>query len=161
MSNAGPPEPYEIGFHTQPQWSYRTGVEQGFGNEGNPDVVTPSDWGAFWFRNIRVLECSSPGDLTCRRLADARRGQVPVPDGAPPPAPPEPCARTVAFDLPAGVRKVRATVAGKAHPAKVRRRSGAIRVTVSLPDVRGKTKVVVTAAARAKAVRRAKNVKGC
>jgi hypothetical protein len=161
MSNAGAPEPYELGFHTQPQWSYRAGVDQGFGNEGDPDVVTPSDWGAFWFRNIRILECASEEDLTCRRLADARRGQVPVPDGAPPPAPPEPCPRTVAFELPAGARKVRVTVGGRAHPAKVRRRSRGSRVVVSLPDVRGTAKVRVSARAGSRAVRRAKTVRGC
>ena len=161
MSKDGPPEPYEVGFYTQPQWSYRTGVDQGFGNEGDPDVVTPSDWGAFWFRNIRILECSSEDDLTCRRLADARRGQVPVPDGAPPPAPPEPCPRTVSFDLPRAARKVRVTVGGKAHPAKVRRGSRVTRVVVSLPDVRGTAKVRVSARAGSRAVRRTKTVNGC
>jgi hypothetical protein len=161
MSAKGPPEPYELGFHTQPQWSYRAGVDSGFGNEGDPDAVTPSDWGAFWFRNIRILECSSADDLTCRRLADARRGQVPVPDGAPAAAAPEPCPRTVAFDLPAAARKVRVTVDGKTHAAKVRRRSRATRVTVSLADVRGKARVRVSALAGSRAVRRAKTVRGC
>jgi hypothetical protein len=86
MGSGGPPEPYELAFVTQPQWSYRSGTATGFGNEGGPDTVTPSEWGAFWFRNIRLLECRSEKDPACRRLADARRGQVPVPEGAPPPA---------------------------------------------------------------------------
>jgi hypothetical protein len=84
MAKDGAPAPYRIGFHTQPQWSYRGGADTGFGNEGQPDPVTPSEWGAFWFRKIRLLECSSAQDPTCRRIADARRGQVPVPEGAPP-----------------------------------------------------------------------------
>lgn len=86
MRSAGPPEPYELALVTQPQWSYRSGSETGFGNEGGSDTVTPSEWGAFWFRNIRLLECRSEKDIACRRLADARRGQVPVPEGAPPAA---------------------------------------------------------------------------
>ena len=85
MRDGGPPEPYRIEFVTQPQWSYRSGTETGFGNEGEPDTVTPSEWGAFWFRNIQLLECKSEKDRVCRKLADARRGQVPVPDGAPAP----------------------------------------------------------------------------
>ena len=87
MREGGAPEPYDLTFVTQPQWSYRSGVDTGFGNEGEPDVVTPSEWGAFWFRNIRLLECTSEDDPACRRLADARRGQVPVPADAPPALP--------------------------------------------------------------------------
>ncbi|HYH59949.1 MAG TPA: DUF1080 domain-containing protein [Thermoleophilaceae bacterium] len=82
MRADGPPEPYELRLVTQPQWSYRTAIETGFGNEGEPNVVNPSEWGAFWFRNVRLLECGSADKPVCRRLADARRGQVPVPEGA-------------------------------------------------------------------------------
>ena len=160
MSKNGAPEPYELGFHTQPQWSYRAGVDSGFGNEGDPDVVTPSDWGAFWFRNIRVLECSSEQDLTCRRLADARRGQVPVPDGAPPAAA-QPCPRSAAFDLPAGARKISVTVDGRRHPASVRRGRRSTRVTVSLADVQGSALVRVAARSGGRAIKRTKRVRGC
>lgn len=80
-------------------------------------MVTPSEWGAFWFRNIRLLECASVDDPVCRRLADARRGQVPVPEGAPEPLAAEPptCRRTARFRLPADARRVRVRVEGKRH----------------------------------------------
>jgi hypothetical protein len=156
----GAPEPYELSFHTQPQWSYRAGADTGFGSEGDPDVVTPSDWGAFWFRNIRVLECASEQDLACRRLADAQRGQVPVPDGAPPPAPAA-CPRATAFTLPAGARKIRVTMGGRRHPAKVKRRGRALRVTVSVADVQGAATVRLTARAGRRAVTRTRTLRGC
>ena len=160
MSSGGAPEPYELSFHTQPQWSYRAGADTGFGSEGDPDVVTPSDWGAFWFRNIRVLECSSEQDLTCRRLADAQRGQVPVPDGAPP-APPQACPRSTTFSLPAGARKVRVTVDGRRHAAAVRRGRKSTRVTVSVADVVGTARVRVHARAGRRAVDRTRALRGC
>lgn len=160
VSANGPPEPYELSFHTQPQWSYRTGTDAGFGGEGDPDAVTPSDWGAFWFRNIRVMECSSEQDLTCRRLADAQRGQVPVPGGAPPPAPPA-CPRSAAFSLPAGARKIRAYVDGRRHPAKVRRGRKSTRVKVALADVQGSARVRVSARAGKRAVKQSRTVRGC
>jgi hypothetical protein len=160
VSANGPPEPYELSFHTQPQWSYRAGTDTGFGGEGDPDVVTPSDWGAFWFRNIRVLECSSDQDLTCRRLADSQRGQVPVPANAPPPAPPA-CPRSASFSLPAGARKVRVTVNGKRHPAKVKGGRKSTRVRVSVADVQGKTRVLLTARAGKRTLKRALTLRGC
>lgn len=75
----GAPEPYRLNVVAQPIWSYRVGAELTFGNEGFPDVLDPAELGAFWFDDIRLLECAGPGDPVCRALADARRGQVPPP----------------------------------------------------------------------------------
>jgi hypothetical protein len=160
ISANGPPEPYELSFHTQPQWSYRAGADTGFGSEGDPDVVTPSDWGAFWFRNIRVLECSSEQDLTCRRLADAQRGQVPVPEGAPPAAPPA-CPRSTTFTLPPGARKIRVRVGGRRHPARVRRGRRATKVRVALADVQGAVRGRRSARAGKRALPRTPTRQGC
>jgi hypothetical protein len=158
MRPEGAPEPYHLSFLTQPQWSYRSGADTGFGNEGDPDVVTPSEWGAFWFRNIRLYECASDKDPVCLRLADERRGQVPVPDGAPPEAT---CPRTVRFRLPAGARRVRATADGERRRARVRRRDGRTLVTVALADVERATRVVVTARAGGEALRRERTARPC
>jgi hypothetical protein len=83
LREGGPPEPYRLNLIAQPQWSYRAGAELGFGSEGDPGISDPSALGAFWFKNVRLLECDGRRDPRCRRLAEARRGQVPVPDGAP------------------------------------------------------------------------------
>ena len=73
----GAPATYTFALATEPEWSYRTGTENGFGHEISPDVERPSEWGDFWFRNVRVLECSGPYDAQCLALADANEGQVP------------------------------------------------------------------------------------
>jgi hypothetical protein len=73
----GAPDTYNFSLATEPEWSYRTGVANGFGHEGTPDVERPSEWGDFWFRNVRVLECAGAADPKCLALADANAGQVP------------------------------------------------------------------------------------
>ena len=159
MRADGAPEPYTLSFVTQPQWSYRTGADTGFGNEGDPDVVTPSEWGAFWFRNIRLLECASADDRACRRLADARRGQVPVPEGAPEPLPAT-CDRTARFKLPSGARRVRVRVDGKRHRRFTLRRRGArVRVVVNVRGIEGRARVRVTARAGDRRVRRSRTIR--
>ena len=84
MREGGQPEPYRLNLISQPQWSYRFGAGVAFGNEGDPGVTNPSDLGAFWFDDVRLLRCTGRRARVCRRLAEARRGQVPVPEGAPP-----------------------------------------------------------------------------
>lgn len=79
----GAPEPYRLQLVAQPQWSYRFGAGAAFGNEGDPGVTDPSELGAFWFKNVRVKRCDGEDDPVCRAAAEARRGQVPVPEGAP------------------------------------------------------------------------------
>ena len=74
---AGAPDPYTFGLLTQPQYSYRFGGSGGFGHEASPDFDTPGDWGDFWFRNVRVLECAGPADPACVARADANLGQAP------------------------------------------------------------------------------------
>ena len=125
MRADGPPEPYSLQLIAQPQWSYRAGAETTFGGEGFPDTTKPSELGAFWFKNVRVLRCAGPRDAVCRQLADARRGQVPVPDSAPP-AMPRDCRRSVTVTVPRSASRIRATVDGKR--AKTRRRGGRLRV---------------------------------
>lgn len=162
MAESGAPEPYKLAFVTQPQWSYRSGADTGFGNEGDPDVVTPSEWGAFWFRNIRLLECASEDDPACGRIADARRGQVPVPEGAPAPVPEprEHCVRKVRFRLPGKARRIRVRIDGKRHRGfAVRRRGGHTRVVVTFRHLDRKTRVRVAARVGKRVVRRARVVR--
>ena len=124
--------------------------------------MTPSEWGAFWFRDIRLLECASEDDPVCRRLADARRGQVPVPEGAPEPLPAtrERCRRTARFRLPADARRVRVRVDGERHRRfRVRRRAGRTRVVVKLRRVSGRARVRVAARVGDRRVRRARAVR--
>ena len=164
MREGGAPDPFTLQLVAQPQWSYRVGAEAGFGNEGFPDITRANELGAFWFQNVRLLRCAGADDAVCRRLADARRGQVPVPEGAPAPLPPESAARrcgarrTVRLRLPRSVRRViRVTVDGRrtsarrgARDVRVRvegRRRGryAIRITARTPS--GRTLVLRRTAA--------------
>lgn len=164
---AGPPEPYRLQVVSQPIWSYRVGAEATFGNEGAPDLVKPADWGAFWFDEVRLLRCDGPDDPVCRRLADARRGQVPVPQGAPAPLPAEEAAgcakrrRAVTVTLPRGraLTALRASVAGRR--ARVRRLT-ARRVRVTLPAaVTGRVTVRVTGRRGGRAVSVSRRVPAC
>jgi hypothetical protein len=75
--SAGAPEPYQFTLETQPQWSFRVGAAGGFGHEGSPDIEQPSEWGDFWFRDVRLLDCDGPSDPTCTALADRNLGQAP------------------------------------------------------------------------------------
>ncbi|HYF25168.1 MAG TPA: hypothetical protein VD931_05470, partial [Baekduia sp.] len=100
-----------------------------------------------------------------RRLADARRGQVPVPEGAPDPAPPEAapgprCARSVAFRLPRGASGVRVRVDGRARRAVVRRRAGRPVVLVARPAARA-ARVRITARVGPRTWRRSAVVRAC
>ena len=157
MRTGGAPEPTRLQLVSQPEWSYRAGAETSFGNEGYPDISKLGELGAFWFKNVRLLRCSGPDDPVCRRLADARRGQVPVPEGAPAPLPAEPTAtrcttrrRTVVLTLPrAGLRGVRATVGGRRAAA---RKIASRRVRVTLP-ARGGARATVRVTARTAAGR--------
>ncbi len=145
LRDGGPPEPYLLRLTTQPEFSYRLGAEAGFGNEGSPDIATPGELGAFWFKDVRVKRCAGPDDPVCRRLADARRGQVPVPAGAPPalPSVPRSCTprRSVVLTLPrGGLRGLRTTVGGRrARTTRLSTR----RVRVRLPDTRAAKVTVV------------------
>lgn len=166
LREGGAPEPYLLRLTTQPEFSYRFGAEAGFGNEGSPDVGTPGELGAFWFKDVRVRRCDGPEDPVCRRLADARRGQVPVPAGAPPALPPvaaRSCTprRSVVLTLPrGGLRRLRVTAAGRR--ARTTRLS-VRRVRVRLPGTRAAKVTVVlrgrTAAGRS--VRIQRRVVGC
>jgi hypothetical protein len=73
----GDPGPFSFALVTQPEWSFRAGGAGGFGHEGSPDVERPSEWGDFWFRNVRVLECDGADDPQCAEIADANLGQAP------------------------------------------------------------------------------------
>ena len=129
MRPNGAPEEYLLNIIAQPQWSYRFGVEGGFGSEGFPDTARPNELGAFWFREVRLIRCAGPEDPLCRALADARRGQVPVPDGAPAAIDCGP--RAVVTKLPrAGLRRLRATAGGRDLEI---RRKGARRARLVLP----------------------------
>ena len=79
VRSKGAPGPWQFGLESQPEWSFRAGASNGFGRELSPDGVQPSEWGDFWFRNIRVLECASESDPACTALANARLGQAPSP----------------------------------------------------------------------------------
>ncbi len=157
MRAGGAPEPYRLQLVSQPQWSYRAGAQTSFGNEGFPDVTAPGELGAFWFKDVRLTRCAGADDPVCRRLADARRGQVPVPAGAPEPLPPPPATarvctprRAVVLTLPRrGLRAVRASVGGRR--AGVRRVDGR-RVRVTLART-ARAKVVVRLTGRTAAGR--------
>lgn len=166
MRAGGPPEPYRLQVVSQPMWSYRFGAETTFGNEGYPDVSKLSELGAFWYRDVRLLRCSGPDDPVCRRLADARRGQVPVPKGAPDPLPPEQARactapRSALVRLPRrDLRRIRAVVNGRA--ARVRRVSPR-QVRVALP-ANARPRYVVRVSGRTGAgrvVRVSRTVRGC
>ena len=166
LREGGAPEPYLLRLTTQPEFSYRFGAEAGFGNEGSQDVVTPGELGAFWFKDVRVKRCAGPDDPVCRRLADARRGQVPVPAGAPEALPPEPAARTctprrsVVLTVRRGLRRVRATVgARRAGARKVAARK--VRVTLPRTSARKVTVVVRGRTASGKLVRVQRRVAAC
>lgn len=73
----GAPAPYRLGIQTEPEWSFRAGASNGFGNEVAADITKPSEWGDYWFRNIRVLECEGADDPACLQRANANAGQVP------------------------------------------------------------------------------------
>jgi hypothetical protein len=73
----GNPGPFDFGLASQPEWSARAGASNGFGHEGSPDVERPSEWGDFWFRDVRVLECDGATDPQCVEIADANLGQAP------------------------------------------------------------------------------------
>lgn len=168
LHRGGAPEPYALEVVSQPIWSYRVAAELGFGQEGSPDLSNLSELGAFWFKDVRLLECAGPADPVCRRLADARRGQVPVPAGAPDELPPEPAAaascvrrRSVVLTLPrAGLRRVRATVGGRRATV---RRTGPRKVRVTLrPGLAAKVKVRLTGrTAAGRAVRVTRTVRAC
>lgn len=165
LREGGAPEPYLLRLTTQPEFSYRFGAEAGFGNEGSPDVGTPGELGAFWFKDVRVKRCAGPDDPVCRRIADARRGQVPVPAGAPAALPPlaRPCAprRSVVLTLPrGGLRGLRVTAGGRAARAT---RLSTRRVRVRLPGTRA-ARVTVVLRGRTpggRAVRITRRVAGC
>ena len=145
MREGGPPEEYKLNLIAQPEWSYRFGVDGGFGSEGFPDTTRPNELGAFWFREVRIIRCAGPEDPLCRALADARRGQVPVPEGAPPAIDCGP--RRVVVKLPrAGLKRLRARANGRRVTV---RRKGRRRAGVVLPrriggrhvvKVRGRTR---------------------
>ena len=145
MREGGPPEEYNLNLIAQPQWSYRFGVDGGFGSEGFPDTTKPNELGAFWFREVRIIRCAGPDDPLCRALADARRGQVPIPEGAPPAIDCGP--RRVFVKLPrAGLRRLRATANGRRVGV---RRKGSRRARVVLPRrIGGKHRVKVTGRTR-------------
>ena len=77
VAAGGAPRAYPIQLVTQPIFSYRFGVSNGFGYELHPDLTTPDEWGAFWFRNVRVYECASADDPVCTALAAINDGQAP------------------------------------------------------------------------------------
>lgn len=165
LRDGGPPEPYLLRLTTQPEFSYRLGAEAGFGNEGSPDVGTPGELGAFWFKDVRVKRCAGPDDPVCRRLADARRGQVPVPEGAPPALPPVARActprRSVVLTLPrGGLRGLRVTAGGRRARAT---RLSTRRVRVRLPGTKAAKVTVVLRGrtASGRAVRIQRRVAGC
>ncbi|HYF25988.1 MAG TPA: family 16 glycoside hydrolase, partial [Baekduia sp.] len=62
LREGGAPQPFRLRLVTQPEWSMRGGTELGFGNEGTPDTFRPSDWGAFWFDDVRLLACAGADD---------------------------------------------------------------------------------------------------
>jgi hypothetical protein len=74
---AGAPAPYQLRLLTQPSFSYRFGGSNGFGSETGVDTTMPDEWGEFWFRNVRVYDCTSVNDPTCARLAAVNNGQAP------------------------------------------------------------------------------------
>ncbi|MGH7860313.1 MAG: hypothetical protein ACREQY_23535, partial [Candidatus Binatia bacterium] len=76
VASTGAPAPYRPQLLAQPEWSYRTGVSEGFGGESTPDLVTPKEWGHFEFRNVRLYECTLETDPICVALANARPGQA-------------------------------------------------------------------------------------
>ena len=139
MRPGGAPEEYKLNLIAQPQWSYRTGSETGFGSEGFPDRTQPNELGAFWFREVRLLRCGGSEDPLCRLMADARRGQVPVPEGAPRALD---CGRRAVFvRLPQpGLSGLRARTA-RGQRLKVRRK-GRRRARIVLPGRYGGTYVV-------------------
>jgi hypothetical protein len=73
----GAPAPYNFAFSTEPEWSFRTGASNGFGTEAAPDAVRPTEWGDYWFRNARVLDCDGPEDPVCVALSEANVAQAP------------------------------------------------------------------------------------
>jgi len=77
VASSGDPGPVPFRLATQPEWSYRAGAATGFGQEAAPDIERPSEWGDFWFRDVRALECKGATDPRCLALADANLGQAP------------------------------------------------------------------------------------
>lgn len=77
LASAGAPAPYPLRIQTQAEWSPAIGTEASFGNE-QPVVSGPADWGRFWFRNIRLYQCTSAQDPVCVAAANARAGEVPA-----------------------------------------------------------------------------------
>ncbi len=77
VASTGAPQPYPFSIGTQAIFSYGAAVDSGFGNELFPATTTPSDWGRYWFRDIRVYRCKGLSDPVCTKAADARKGQVP------------------------------------------------------------------------------------
>jgi hypothetical protein len=76
VASAGDPDPYQIQLVNQPEWAWQYRVRGGFGDM-QPGVQMPTDWGRFWYRNIRLYECQSATDPVCVAAADARLGQAP------------------------------------------------------------------------------------
>jgi len=75
IASTGDPAPYRFQIQNQPEWAWQYRVSGGFGDE-NPVVEPLTDWGRFWYRNIRVYQCTSQTDPVCLAAADARPGQV-------------------------------------------------------------------------------------
>jgi hypothetical protein len=74
---SGAPRAHQLQIVTQPIFSYRSAAGNGFGNEAQPDLTTPDEWGGFWFRNIRVYDCASTVDPVCTAIAAVNDGQAP------------------------------------------------------------------------------------
>lgn len=83
MRPGGAPPRYKLEFLTQPFWSARLGGEVGYGDETSGSLTLPSEWGAYSFRDIQLRQCTSATDRVCMAAANAERGEVPVPAGAP------------------------------------------------------------------------------
>jgi len=75
VAATGDPAPYSIQLQNQPEWSWRYDVRGGFGDM-NPTAEPLTNWGRFWWRNVRLYECTSASDPICVAAADARPGEV-------------------------------------------------------------------------------------
>jgi len=77
IAQGGAPGKYQIRISAQPMYSYRAGVEVGFGQETGSPLPSADEWGDFWFRDVRVYQCRSLTDPACTSLATLNEGQTP------------------------------------------------------------------------------------
>src|SRR5437763_14575030 len=64
-AGGGDPGPFDLQLVTQPEFSFRYGVDGTFQQPWPPRVQQPDSWGNEWFDNVRVYQCRSAHDRVC------------------------------------------------------------------------------------------------